>query len=85
MAHYDAPELPYYICNFKKNETRKYRDAVCNLWGLKYEAVAMDGNCFFAAVSTCFAHLHDPLTISATELRATVVAWLVECQVGVPP
>ena len=82
MAHYDAPELPYYICNFKKNETRKYRDAVCNLWGLKYEAVAMDGNCFFAAVSTCFKQFDDArLSLSAADLRSRVVAWLAECNV----
>ena len=82
MAHYDAPELPYYICNFKKNETKKYRDAVCNLCGLKYEAVAMDGNCFFAAVSTCFKQFDDArLSLSAADLRSRVVAWLAECNV----
>ena len=85
MTHFDATGLPYNICHFKKSESRKYRDAVCELLQCKYEAIAPDGNCFFAAVSTCFAHLNDPLTISATDLRAEVVAWLVECEVGVPP
>ena len=82
---YDARDLPDHICHFKKNETRKYRDAVCKLLQCKYEAIAPDGNCFFAAVSACFEHLQYPLTISATDLRARVVAWLVECKVRVPP
>jgi hypothetical protein len=85
MTHYDATALPSNICQFKKSETRKYRDAVCKLFQCKYEAIAPDGNCFFGAVSACFAHLQEPLTISATDLRAKVVAWLVECKVRVPP
>ena len=82
---YDARDLPDHICHFKKNETRKYRDAVCQLLQCKYEAIAPDGNCFFAAVAACFEHLQDPLTISATDVRARVVAWLLECKVRVPP
>ena len=85
MTHYSATGWPRYICNYKKSETRKYRDAVCLLLQCKFKSIAPNGNCFFAAVSTCFAHLIDPLTISATDLRAQVVAWLVECEVGVPP
>jgi len=84
-AHYDAIRLPDDICHFKKNETRKYRDAVCRFLQCKYEAIAPDGNCFFASVSACFELLQVPLTISATDLRARVVAWLVECKVRVPP
>ena len=85
MTHYDANGLPWHICQYKKSETRRYRDAVCHLLQLKYEAIAPDGNCFFAAVSTCFADLNDQLLISATDLRTDVVAWLVECKVRVPP
>ena len=85
MTHFDSIDLPRHICNYTKSETRKYRDAVCQLLQCNFKAVAPDGNCLFAAVSTCFAHLNDPLTISATDLRAEVVAWLVECEVGVPP
>ena len=85
MTHYTATGWPRYICDYKKSETRKYRDAVCLLLQCKFKSIAPNGNCFFAAVSTCFAHLNDPLTISAMDLRAEVVAWLVECEVGVPP
>ncbi len=83
-SYYEASDLPMHVCNFKQNETKKYREAICSLFECKYEAVAMDGNCFFAAVSTCLAHFKDPVRISAADLRARVVAWLVECKVRVP-
>jgi hypothetical protein len=81
MTHYEATGLPVYICKFKKSETKKYRDAICHLLKLKYEAIAPDGNCLFAAVSACLIDLSEELRFSATELRANVVAWLVECKV----
>jgi hypothetical protein len=85
MAHFDARGLPSHICAFKKSETKKYREAVCQLLKCQTKAVAPDGNCFFAAVSTCLAHLPYPLTISAQELRARVAAWLEECKVPINP
>jgi hypothetical protein len=70
----------------KKTETKKYREAVCRLLECKFQQIDGDGNCFFAAISTCMAHFKEnPLFISATELRASVVAWLVECEVCTPP
>ena len=82
MTHYEATDLPVYICKFKKSETKKYRDAICHLLKLKYEAIAPDGNCFFAAVSTCFKQFDDArLSLSAADLRSRVVAWLAECNV----
>ena len=81
MTHYDATDLPVYICQFKMSETKKYRDAICHMLKLKYQAIAPDGNCFFAAVSACLIDLSEELTFSATDLRTNVVNWLMECKV----
>ena len=78
------PLIDVGVGNFATRNAR-YRAAVCQHFNLQWVSVGGTGNCFFEAVSTCFAHLNDPLTISATDLRAEVVAWLVECEVGVPP
>ena len=85
MAHYDTVGLSYHICNLKKNETRKYRDAVCREWKLRFQPIAMDGNCFFESVSTAMAHCTPPLLIPATDLRHQIVEWLVDCQVRTLP
>ena len=85
MAHYDTVGLPYEICNLKKNETRKYRDAVCREWKLRFQPIAMDGNCFFESVSTAIAHFTPPLLIPATDLRHRIVEWLVDCKVRTLP
>jgi hypothetical protein len=68
--------------SFKKNETTKYRDAVCGSLHLKWEPVDGDGDCFFASVSKAMACLPKPIAISAKDLRAKVVAWLEECKDG---
>jgi hypothetical protein len=93
MAQYDARGLPYSICRFKNNETKKYRDAVCEHvgtelykmpgWGkkLQFKQIPGDGNCFFESVSTAMAHFDNPLNISAADLRSRIVQWLVEANV----
>ena len=81
MMHYDATGLPMYICKFKMSETKKYRDAICHMLKLKYQAIAPDGNCFFEAVSTALIDLSEELTFAATVLRTNVVNWLMECKV----
>jgi hypothetical protein len=73
--------------NFKRHETKKYRDGVCLSLNCKFAPIDPDGNCFFAAVSTAMAHFYDqPLCITAQDCRARVVAWLNDCKVrALPP
>jgi hypothetical protein len=85
MPQYNAVQLPDSICAFKKSETRKYRDAVCTMFRFKFQPIAGDGNCFFAAVSTAMAHFNeDAVVIPATDLRTRVVTWLVDSKVCTP-
>jgi hypothetical protein len=87
---YDAPALPPAICNLKRNETKKYRDAVCEFLNrelgreLQLKQVPMDGNCFFESVSTAMAHFDVQLLISAEILRSRIVEWLVAAKVRTP-
>ncbi len=81
---YEGVSLPEHICNFKKNETKKFRDAVCEFWGLQLIQTAKDGNCFFEAVSTAMAHFEVPLDIPAKELRFRIGEWLGDCKVRYP-
>jgi hypothetical protein len=87
MTQYAHLDLGPHMKNFKRNETRKYRDAVCLSLECKFAPIDPDGNCFFAAVSTAMAHFYDkPLRITAQDLRARVVAWLIDCKVrALPP
>jgi hypothetical protein len=84
MAHYDAVGIPYSVCNLKRNETKKYRDAVCREWHLRFQPIAGDGNCFFESVSTAMAHFTPQLLIPATDLRHRIVEWLVAAKVRTP-
>ena len=90
MTHYDATSWPRHICNYKKSETRKYRDAVCEFLNrklrrdLQLKQVPMDGNCLFESVSTAIAHFDGQLLISAEILRSRIVEWLVAAKVRTP-
>ena len=87
MTQYAHLDLGPHMHNFKRNETRKYRDGVCRSLECKFAPIDPDGNCFFAAVSIAMAHFFDkPLSITAQDLRARVVAWLIDCKVrALPP
>jgi hypothetical protein len=85
MAMFDAADLPDDICKFKKNETKKYRDAVCEFFSLQLIKIDGDGNCFFGAISTAMAHFPVPLDLSVKELRSRIVEWLEDCKVRMLP
>ena len=87
MTQYANLDLGSHMHNFKRNETKKYRDGVCLSLNCKFAPIDPDGNCFFAAVSIAMAHFYDkPLCITAQDLRARVVAWLIDCKVrALPP
>jgi len=87
MTQYAQLDLGSHMHNFKRHETKKYRDGVCRSLECKFAPIDPDGNCFFAAVSTAMAHFYDqPLSITALDLRARVVAWLIDCKVrALPP
>lgn len=87
MTQYAQLDFGSHMHNFKRHETKKYRDGVCLSLSCKFAPIDPDGNCFFAAVSTAMAHFYDqPLSITALDLRARVVAWLIDCKVrALPP
>ena len=79
LASYTTETLP--LQQFKKNETRKYKDAVCDLLQLSFESIRGNGNCFFESVSALLQH-QRALNLGSADIRQQVVHFLHECQNG---
>ena len=71
---------------FKKKETVRYRDAVCDALRLRWVPMPGDGDSFFASVSTAMACMRKPMAVSPRVLRTELCAWLGEeyneCRAG---
>jgi hypothetical protein len=61
---------------FQKNDTKRFRDAVCVNLRLHWVPVHDDGDCFFASVSKAMAYLPKPIRVTARALRTSVCEWL---------
>ena len=73
---WQAPKSTY--GTFRKNEMKRYRDAVCGALRLRWVHMHDDGDCFFASVSKAMACLCKPMEVSPRDLRTRVCAWLGE-------
>ena len=71
----NAEQLPREVLEFKTYA--KYRNAVCELFNLRFLRVAGIGNCFF---DSCAASL--PAAGSGSDLRKQVIAFLAQCIAG---
>ena len=79
---YTTLELPKEARNFGANETKKYRDCVCEIFNLHFKPIAGAGNCFFESVATLLpvvpgregqVYHHHAL------LRSMAIKWLRDC------
>jgi hypothetical protein len=71
LQHFPNPRGP-----FQKNDTKRFRDAVCVNLRLHWVPVHDDGDCFFASVSKAMAYLPKPIRVTARALRTSVCEWL---------
>lgn len=78
VASCTTEPLPFSTQQFKKNEYKKYRDAVCDLLQLSFICIGGNGNCFFESVSTLLKHERD-LILDSDSIRQQVVTFLREC------
>jgi hypothetical protein len=79
LASYTTASLPGSLRLFKKNEYKKYRDAVCDLLQLSFIPIDGQGDCFFASLSRLLQY-QRALNLNAHDLRQQVVQFLRECQ-----
>jgi hypothetical protein len=79
MAYVGTEALPGDL-TFKKNEFKKYRDAVCALLGLSYLPIGGNGNCFFESVAALL-HFID-IRMDARHVRRKSIEFLLECLDG---
>ena len=79
MAEFIGSEpLPAHFAAFKKSESKKYRDAVCEFLHLRYLKIGGNGDCFFEAVSALLLLLRG-VTLDACDLRHCVCSFLLDC------
>ena len=78
LGGFTTESLPDTLQQFKKNEFKKYRDAVCEVLKLRFKNIGGYGNCFFESVSALLQHSRA-VQIGPDHLRQIVVLFLREC------
>ena len=78
IGGYTTENLPENLRQYKKNEFKKFRDAVCEVLKLRFKSIGGNGNCFFESVSALLQHARE-FVITPDQLRQHIVSFLREC------